>query len=91
MRERELGKRRAIKSKVLSQRGSRHFAVACSAREMTSTKMADPRAVLLRCCRACVHTYRRLDTHGPLVLSVDAMISERIPDRLNDYVRRREE
>jgi len=58
-RERESGKG-VIKSKVLSQRGSRHFAVACSAREMTSAKMADLRgaAVLHRVERACVHPTR---------------------------------
>ncbi|EZA49176.1 hypothetical protein X777_12585, partial [Ooceraea biroi] len=41
-RKREPGKR-AIKSKALSQRASRHFAVACLAREMMSAKMADRR------------------------------------------------
>lgn len=58
-RGRESGKG-VTKSKVLSQRGSRHFAVACSAREMTSAKMADLRgAAVLHRCRACVHAYIR--------------------------------
>lgn len=58
-RGRESGKG-VTKSKVLSQRGSRHFAVACSAREMTSAKMADLRgAAVLHRCRACVHAYVR--------------------------------
>lgn len=60
-RGRESGKG-VIKSKVLSQRGSRYFAVACSAREMTSAKMADLRgAAVLHRCRACMRTP---DTHG---------------------------
>lgn len=57
-RERESGKG-VIKSKVLSQQGSRHFAVACSAREMTSAKMADLRgaaAAVLHRCQACIRT-----------------------------------
>lgn len=59
-RGRESGKG-VIKSKVLSQQGSRHFAVACSAREMTSAKMADLRGAarqVLHRCRACVHPTR---------------------------------
>lgn len=59
-RGRESGKG-VIKSKVLSQQGSRHFAVACSAREMTSAKMADLRgAAVLHRCQACIRT---LDTY----------------------------
>ncbi|KYN05580.1 hypothetical protein ALC62_03498 [Cyphomyrmex costatus] len=55
-RGRESGKG-VIKSKVLSQQGSRHFAVACSAREMTSAKMADLRgAAVLHRCQACIRT-----------------------------------
>lgn len=78
-RGRESGKG-VIKSKVLSQRGSRHFAVACSAREMTSAKMADLRRRGSPSSLSSVHAY----TRHARVLSIDAMTSERIPGRLND-------
>lgn len=81
MDEGENREKGVIKSKVLSQRGSRHFAVACSAREMTSAKMADLRgAAGSPSSLPSVHAY----TRHARALSIDAMTSERILGRLND-------